>query len=69
MVRRRSADHIREPGNPYHLMDVPMVKTYINAYDNHEAVIEAFVAKLIGKSDFKGESPIDPYCGLMDARR
>jgi beta-N-acetylhexosaminidase len=32
-------------------------------------IIEALVAKLIGKSDFKGESPIDPYCGLMDARR
>ncbi|PTQ82957.1 beta-N-acetylhexosaminidase [Trichococcus patagoniensis] len=56
-------------GNPYHLMDVPMVKTYINAYDNHQAVIEALVAKLLGKSDFKGVSPIDPYCGLMDARR
>lgn len=55
-------------GNPYHLMDVPMVKTYINAYDNHQAVIEALVAKLLGKSDFKGVSPIDPYCGLMDAR-
>ena len=56
-------------GNPYHLMDVPMVKTYINTYDNHQAVIEALVAKILGKSDFKGVSPIDPYCGLMDARR
>ena len=56
-------------GNPYHLMDVPMVKTYINAYDNHQAVIEELVAKLLGKSSFKGVSPIDPYCGLLDARR
>lgn len=55
-------------GNPYHLMDVPMVKTYINAYDNHQTVIEALVAKLLGKSSFKGVSPVDPYCGLLDAR-
>ena len=48
---------------PYHLLDVPMIKTYINAYSNHDAVIEAVVDKIIGKSDFKGVSPVDPFCG------
>lgn len=49
--------------NPYHLLDVPMIKTYINAYSNHDAVIEAVVDKITGKSSFKGVSPIDPFCG------
>ncbi|MDD3615482.1 MAG: glycoside hydrolase family 3 N-terminal domain-containing protein [Lachnospiraceae bacterium] len=49
--------------NPYHLLDVPMVKTYINAYSNHDAVIDAVVDKILGKSEFKGVSPVDPFCG------
>lgn len=49
--------------NPYHLLDVPMVKTYINAYSNHDAVIDAVVDKILGKSEFKGTSPVDPFCG------
>lgn len=49
--------------NPYHLVDVPMIKTYINAYSNHNEVIEAVVDKITGKSKFKGNSPIDPFCG------
>ncbi len=48
---------------PYHLLDVPMVKTYINAYSNHDYVIEAVVEKILGRSEFKGISPIDPFCG------
>lgn len=49
--------------NPYHLLDVPMVKTYINAYSNHNAVIDAVVEKILGRSQFKGISPVDPFCG------
>lgn len=49
--------------NPYHLLDVPMIKTYINAYSNHDTVIEATVDKILGKSEFKGVSPVDPFCG------
>ncbi|MCD7763754.1 MAG: glycoside hydrolase family 3 protein [Lachnospiraceae bacterium] len=48
---------------PYHLLDVPMVKTYINAYSNHDAVIEKVVEKILGRSEFKGISPVDPFCG------
>lgn len=49
--------------NPYHLLDVPMVDTYINAYTNSDTVIETVVAKLMGRSSFKGKSPTDPFCG------
>lgn len=48
---------------PYHLLDVPMIKTYINAYSNNDYVIEAVVDKILGKSEFKGISPVDPFCG------
>lgn len=55
-------------GNPYHLMDVPMIKTFINGYCNSEYVIKAIVEKVIGKSEFKGVSPIDPFCGKWDTK-
>lgn len=54
--------------NPYHLLDVPMVKTYINCYSNNEFVLEKVVEKILGKSEFKGVSPIDPFCGREDTR-
>ncbi|PXV91188.1 beta-N-acetylhexosaminidase [Lachnotalea glycerini] len=50
-------------GNPYHLLDVPMVKTFINGYCNSEYVIGAIIEKIMGRSEFTGISPIDPYCG------
>jgi beta-N-acetylhexosaminidase len=49
--------------NPYHLLDVPMVKTYINAYSNHNGMIDTVVEKLLGRSPFTGVSPVDPFCG------
>lgn len=55
-------------GNPYHLLDVPMVKTYINGYCNNSYIIDAIVEKITGKSSFKGISPIDPFCGREDTR-
>ena len=54
--------------NPFHLADVPQVKTYINAYDGNKETIEVLVEKLMGKSPFKGKDPVDAYCGLMDTR-
>jgi beta-N-acetylhexosaminidase len=55
-------------GNPYHLADVPRVKTYINAYKFKPDVIDAVVEKLLGRSAFTGISPVDPFCGFWDAR-
>lgn len=55
-------------GNPYHLMDVPRIPAYINAYTSSRTVVDAVVDKLFGRSAFKGISPVDPFCGLADAR-
>ena len=49
--------------NPYHLRDVPMVKTFINAYSNHDAMIDTVVEKILGRTPFEGKSPVDPFCG------
>ncbi len=49
--------------NPYHLVDVPMIGTYINCYSNHDAMIRAAIAKMCGESSFTGISPVDPFCG------
>ena len=49
--------------NPYHLVDVPMMKTYINAYSNHDAMIETVVDKLMGRGEWTGTSPCDAFCG------
>ncbi len=53
---------------PFHLADVPQVKTYINTYDSRKVTLEVLVEKLTDKSEFKGVSPVDAYCGLLDTR-
>ncbi len=45
-------------GNPYHSYDVPMVKTFINAYSPDKNTIEAVVKKLFGDNKFIGVSPV-----------
>lgn len=52
--------------NPYHLLDVPMISTYINAYSNNNYVLEAVVDKITGASGFYGKSPADPFCGRRE---
>lgn len=54
--------------NPYHLMDAQMVPGYINAYSPTQTVVREVVKKLVGKSAFKGTSPVDAFCGLWDTR-
>ncbi|MHA7581826.1 glycoside hydrolase family 3 protein [Paenibacillus vandeheii] len=54
--------------NPYHLQDVPRVQTYINAYSGSETIVDAVVDKLLGRSEFKGISPVDPFCGCWEAK-
>ena len=53
--------------NPYHLLDFPRVKTYINCYSNNDHCIHQLVEKLTGRSEFKGKSPVDAFCGKWDA--
>lgn len=52
--------------NPYHLQDIPRIKTYINAYSCHQPMIESALDKLMGRSPFRGVSPVDAFCGLPD---
>lgn len=54
--------------NPYHLLDFPRVKTYINCYSNNDHCVHQLVEKLTGRSTFKGKSPVDAFCGKWDAR-
>lgn len=54
--------------NPYHLVDVPMIKTFINGYSSNEYVVDAVIEKITGKSTFKGISPVDPFCNVWGAR-
>ncbi|MDE7249549.1 MAG: beta-hexosaminidase, partial [Lachnospiraceae bacterium] len=53
---------------PFHLADVPQMKTYINCYDKNENTLAALVAKLTGKSTFKGKSSVDAFCGMIDTQ-
>lgn len=52
--------------NPYHLMDVPRVRTFINAYSPYEEAVDEIVEKLMGRDSFVGRSPVDPFCGKWD---
>jgi beta-N-acetylhexosaminidase len=54
--------------NPYHLLDVPMIQTFINAYSATEVTVDAVIEKLLGKSEFTGVSPVDPFCGRWDTQ-
>lgn len=54
--------------NPYHLQDVPRIKTYVNGYTGTDEVVDAVIDKLMGRSPFRGISPVDPFCGYWEAR-
>ena len=49
--------------SPFHLFDVPQVRTYINCYDKSIVTLNALVDKLVGVQKFVGLSPIDAFCG------
>ena len=52
---------------PTMLADTPQLKTYINAYDSKKETMDALVDCLL-TGNFKGEDPIDSFCGLFDTR-
>ncbi len=54
--------------NPYHLQDVPRIKTYINAYTATKCTVEAVIEKILGESRFEGNSPVDAFCGIPDTK-
>lgn len=49
-------------GNPYGFVDAPMIRTIINTYNVSEIIVDEVIGKIMGKSEFKGTSPIDPFC-------
>ena len=51
-----------------HLFDVPMMKTYINAYADTREYIRAAIGKILGKSEFKGTFEENVWCGRWDTR-
>ncbi|MDR1642170.1 MAG: glycoside hydrolase family 3 protein [Clostridiales bacterium] len=54
--------------NPYHLLDIPMADVYVNSYTATKEVLDATFDKLMGRSEFKGISPVDPFCGHEDCK-
>lgn len=54
--------------NPYHLLDVPRVRTFINTYHGSPIVLETLMEKLRGREPFEGKSPVDPFCGRWDTK-
>lgn len=55
-------------GYPYLLYDAPRVPTYINAYSTTETMQRAVVDALLGRVPWNRNNPVDPFCGLDDAR-
>lgn len=54
--------------SPFHLADVPQMKTYINCYDKNENTMDALIEKLLGRSEFKGVDPVNAFTDLPDTR-
>lgn len=54
--------------NPYHLLDAPRVRTYINTYGGTEEILKSLMDKLTGITPFVGVSPVDAFCGKWDTR-
>lgn len=54
--------------NPYYLLDIPHMRTYINCYGDSKNVMESLIQKLLGNSKFEGVSPVDPFCGKWETR-
>lgn len=51
-----------------HLTDVPMVKCYINAYNDDEITIAKTIDKIMGESEFKGTPNENVWCNKWDTR-
>jgi len=51
-----------------HLIDVPQMRTFINAYAPTRAHIRAAIEKMIGRSKFKGHAEDYVFCDRWDAR-
>ncbi|MCU0909709.1 MAG: hypothetical protein MUF73_20345 [Rhodobacteraceae bacterium] len=55
-------------GWPYYLYDAPRMPCVVNAYATMDGMQRAVLDCLTGRAPFLGQSPVDPFCGLPDAR-
>jgi beta-N-acetylhexosaminidase len=55
-------------GYPYYLYDAPRMPCVVNAYATMDTMQRAVLDCLLGRAPFQGKSPVDPFCGLPDAR-
>lgn len=51
-----------------HLIDVPQVHTFVNAYGSTRTSIRAAIEKVCGRSEFKGTANDTVFCGKWDTR-
>jgi len=51
-----------------HLIDVPQLHAFINAYAPNRTHIRAAIEKLMGESEFKGTAEDNVFCGRWDTR-
>ena len=51
-----------------HLIDVPQVRTFVNAYGPTRTAIRAAIEKICGKSAFHGTASDTVFCGKWDTR-
>lgn len=51
-----------------HLIDVPLVHTFINTYGNTRTCIRTTIEKICGKSEFKGKANETVFCEKWDTR-
>jgi beta-N-acetylhexosaminidase len=51
-----------------HLYDVPMVRTFINAYAPTRAAVRAAIRKMMGDEPFTGQYEESVFCGMWDTR-
>lgn len=55
-------------GYPYYLYDAPSAPCVVNAYATMDSMQQATLDCLLGRAPFAGTSPVDPFCGLPEAR-
>jgi beta-N-acetylhexosaminidase len=55
-------------GYPYYLYDAPRMPCVVNAYATMDAMQRATLDCLMGRAPFARKNPVDPFCGLPDAR-
>jgi beta-N-acetylhexosaminidase len=52
-----------------HLLDVPQLHTFINAYSSTRITIRSVIEKICGKSEFKGKANDKVFCDKWDTKR